>query len=134
MKTIVPTEVQVQYEVQSAAANALRVNKLVKEQKKQVKLIKEKIDKHLSTLEDYNTAKKAVDNEKTKLDIVKRRALLNIQPLVDELKTAKSRLKVEQDTLSGWLQDHYKQTGQMSLFDTDEKVMLLVESKFKVKK
>ena len=131
--TLEPTQ-EVRYAPESAGANAIRVMELVREKKAKIKhlrsLIKSGIENdsmYAELCKELKDIKRRVETRK--YDVIK----THLASTQEKLDVAKSDLEGEQLALSGWVGEHVKETGQLSLFDSPNNKVHHIKVAYKIK-
>jgi len=117
---------------QSAHANALRTLAIVRQTKADIKILKGQINIALEEDKDFMDLKEKVKGFNQHLKNRRAMVLEKISDIVQKLDSKKSSLKAEQSSLFGWIDEHVKATGQLSLFDQDQKKVIPIVTSYKL--
>jgi hypothetical protein len=117
---------------QSAQANALRTLAIVRQTKVDIKILKGQIDIALEGDKDFMHIKDQLKGYNLRLKNRRAAVLETVHDLVQKLESKKSSLKAEQSSLFGWIDEHVKATGQLSLFDQDQKKVIPIVASYKL--
>ncbi len=117
---------------QSAQANALRTLAIVRQSKNDIKILKGQIDLALDDDKEFMEMKENVKNLNKHLKFRRIAVLERISDVVQKLESKKESLKAEQSSLFGWIDEHVKATGQLSLFDQDQKKVIPIVASYKL--
>lgn len=125
---------EVRYAPESASANALRVMEIVREKKAKIKNVRLRIKSSIDSDRQYVEAVRLAREAKKKAETRKADLVATVCKDDDHrLRTLKSELEAEQLALSGWIGEHVKETGQLSLFDAINNEVHQIKVAYKVK-
>lgn len=117
---------------QSAQANALRTLAIVRQTKVDIKILKGQINMALEEDKDFMDLKEKIKGFNQHMKNRKAMVLEKISDIVQKLESKKGSLKAEQSSLFGWIDEHVKATGQLSLFDQDQKKVIPIVASYKL--
>jgi len=117
---------------QSAQANALRTLAIVRQTKVDIKILKGQINIALEEDKDFMDLKEKIKSFNQHMKNRRAMVLEKISDIVQKLDSKKSSLKAEQSSLFGWIDEHVKATGQLSLFDQDQKKVIPIVTSYKL--
>lgn len=117
---------------QSAQANALRTLTIVRHTKSDIKILKGQINLALEEDKDFMDLKEKIKGFNQHMKNRRALVLEKISDIVQKLESKKGSLKAEQSSLYGWINEHVKETGQMTLFDEDQKKVIPIVASYKL--